>query len=99
MDLCFSPATGPRKNGFDEFFGFHGGGIDYGFHTDPNGKNDLYDNEKPFKTNGYMTDLLMERAIDIIGRDHSQPFFLCIMFNAPHWPWQAPGDSVYALGN
>ncbi len=97
--LGFSPANSPMKNGFDDFFGFHGGGIDYVSHTDPNGNNDLYEKDKPARRKGYMTDLITERAIDFIRRDHTFPFFLCVMFNAPHWPWQAPGDSVYALGD
>ena len=97
--LGFNPKFGPRKNGFDEFFGFNGGGIDYISHTDPFGNNDLYENENLVKKDGYMTDLLMERAIDIIKRPHQNPFFLCITFNAPHSPWQAPGDKAYPLGN
>lgn len=97
--LGFSPAFSPNKNGFDEFFGFHGGGIDYISHTDPNGNNDLYENEEPVVKDGYMTDLLMERTIDIIKRKHTNPFFLSLMFNAPHWPWQGPGDKAYPLGN
>jgi len=36
FDLKFSPL----KHGFDEFFGFNGGGIDYVSHTDPYGNND-----------------------------------------------------------
>jgi len=97
--LGFSPVNSPLKNGFDYFLGFHGGGIDYVSHTDPNGNNDLYEGNKAVRQKGYLTDILAQKAIDIIHRDHSQPFFLGIMFNAPHWPWQAPGDSVYALGN
>src|SRR5258705_10311189 len=97
--LGFSPASNPIKNGFQEFFGFHGGGIDYVSHTDPNGHNDLYQNARPIKEKGYMTDLLLEKAVEIISRDHDRPFFLAMMFNAPHWPWQAPGDNVYPLGN
>jgi arylsulfatase A-like enzyme len=97
--LGFSPEFNPNKNGFDEFFGFHGGGIDYVSHNDPEGNNELYENGRPAKVKGYMTDLLMERAVDIISRHHSTPFFLCLMFNAPHWPWQAPGDEVYPSGN
>jgi arylsulfatase A-like enzyme len=92
--LGFSRSNSPIKNGFHEFFGFHGGGIDYISHTDPNGNNDLYENERPVKEKGYMTDLILERAVEIIGRDHTRPFFLSIMLNSPHWPWQAPGDSV-----
>ncbi len=39
--LGFKPEFNPTRNGFDYFFGFHGGGIDYISHTDPKGKNDL----------------------------------------------------------
>jgi arylsulfatase A-like enzyme len=95
--LGFSPESSPMKNGFDEFFGFHGGSIDYISHTDPDGNSDLYENDKPVVKEGYMTDLLSEKALEILSRPHSKPFFLSFMFNAPHWPWQAPGDSVYPL--
>jgi arylsulfatase A-like enzyme len=97
--LGFSPACSPLKNGYDEFFGFLGGGIDYISHTNPFGKNDLFENDTPVTKDGYMTDLLMERTIGIIRRKHNNPFFLSLMFNAPHWPSQAPGDKVYPLGN
>jgi arylsulfatase A-like enzyme len=97
--LGFKNQNSPQKNGFNEFFGFHGGAIDYVSHTDPNGKNDLYENDRPIRRSGYMTDLITERAVDIINRDHAQPFFLCVTFSAPHWPWQAPGDAAYALGD
>lgn len=96
--LGFLPACNPNKNGFEEFFGFHGGGLDYVSHTDPMGNSDFYENEKPVSKNGYMTDLIMERAVDILNRQHNKPFFLNIMFSAPHWPWQEPGDSVFPHG-
>src|SRR5438045_987532 len=97
--LGFTPQFSPMKNGFDYFFGFHGGGLDYISHTNPSGQNDLFEGDRPVKEKGYLTDLIADKAIDIIHRDHSRPFFLAVTFNAPHWPWQAPGDSVYALGN
>ena len=97
--LGFTAQFSPMKNGFDYFFGFHGGGLDYISHTNPSGQNDLFEGDRPVKEKGYLTDLIADKAIDIIHRDHSRPFFLAVTFNAPHWPWQAPGDSVYALGN
>jgi arylsulfatase A-like enzyme len=45
---------------------------------------------------GYTTDLFTDRAVDIIRRPRSRPLFLSLQYNAPHWPWQAPGDPVYA---
>jgi arylsulfatase A-like enzyme len=96
--LGFTPEFSPLKNGFDEFFGFKGGALDYISHTDILGNNDLYENDTLIKRDGYLTDLLSERALSVINRPHRKPFFLCLMFNAPHWPWQAPGDSVYPKG-
>ena len=90
-DLKYSP----NKNGFDYFFGFNSGGIDYISHTNPKGHSDLYENETPIKKDGYLTDIWAEKAIEIIKDKHAKPFFLSIMFNAPHWPWQAPGDKPY----
>ena len=96
--LGFDPKYSPLKHGFDEFFGFNGGGIDYISHTDPFGNNDLYENDKLVTREGYMTDILTDRAVDIIKKAHNKPFFLCVTFNAPHWPWQAPGDKIYPHG-
>jgi len=93
--LGFSAPFSPNKNGFDEFFGFNGGGIDYISHTDPKGNNDLYENEHFVVKEGYMTDLLRDKTIDILKRKHVQPFFISLMFSAPHWPWQARGDKPY----
>jgi arylsulfatase A-like enzyme len=96
--LGFDPKYSPLKHGFDEFLGFHGGAIDYVSHTDVSGNGDLYENERLIARDGYMTDILTDRAVDIIKRAHTKPFFLCVTFNAPHWPWQAPGDTAYAHG-
>lgn len=93
--LGFKPQFNPLKNGFDYFFGFHGGGIDYISHTDPHGNNDLYENYSSIKKDGYLTDIWADKAIEIIDRPHTKPFFLAIMFNAPHWPWQGPGAKPY----
>lgn len=96
--LGFAPASSPVKNGFDEFFGFNGGGLDYVSHTDPSGQNDLYENETPVRKEGYMTTLIKEKTIEILKRKHTRPFFISLMFNAPHWPWQAEGDTAYPRG-
>jgi len=91
--LGYRPEFGPNKNGFDYFFGYHAGAIDYISHS-----NDLYENEMPIKREGYSTDLWADKTIEIINQKHGKPFFIDVMFNAPHWPWQAPGDKPYPEG-
>lgn len=93
--LGYDPKYSPNKNGFDYFFGFNAGGIDYVSHRNPKGIPDLYENENPVLRNGYLTDIWAEKAVSIITGPHSKPFFLSIQFNAPHWPWQGPGDPAY----
>jgi arylsulfatase A-like enzyme len=93
--LGYLPGFSPMANGFDYFFGFHAGATDYFSHVDQVGKPDLYENDEPIKKQGYITDLFMEKATEIISKSHQKPFLLAITFNAPHWPWQGPGDKPY----
>ncbi|HEX6845507.1 MAG TPA: sulfatase-like hydrolase/transferase [Chitinophagaceae bacterium] len=88
--LGYPSIYSPIRNGFDYFYGFNAGAIDYVAYD-----NELYENEKIIHREGYLTDVWTEKAIEIINQPHSKPYFLCIMFNAPHWPWQAPGDKPY----
>lgn len=83
----------PIRNGFDYFYGFHAGAIDYISHS-----HDLYENETRIERPGYTTDLWADKAVELINKQHSKPFFLTVMFNAPHWPWQVPGDKPYPEG-
>ncbi len=88
--LGFLPQYSPLKNGFDYFYGFHAGALDYITHS-----NDLFENDNPITKEGYATDLWADKTIEIIRNHHTKPFFLALMFNAPHWPWQGPGDKPY----
>ncbi|MGC4017714.1 MAG: sulfatase-like hydrolase/transferase [Luteolibacter sp.] len=100
--LGYSGDVVPTRMGYDEFFGFHGGKLDYFKHTDstqkngtPEGKHDLWEGEKEVFRTGYTTDLFSERAVQFI-RDHAkQPFYLELSYNAPHYStekgvYQAP---------
>jgi arylsulfatase A-like enzyme len=93
--LGFTPASSPVRNGFDGFFGIHAGAADYTSHRAPMAGTDLYENDQAVERPGYLTELLREKAIEVIRQPHQQPFFLALMFNAPHWPWQAPGDAAH----
>ncbi len=93
--LGFQPEVSPNKNGFDYFFGFHSGAMDYISHAGEKLGSDLYENEKSIEVKGYLTDIFKEKVVDFLRRKHTKPYFLSIQFNAPHWPWQGPNDPAY----
>lgn len=84
------------SHGFEEFFGILAGAGDYFAHKNGQGHPDLYENLTPVDRNGYLTDLLTERAVNYIKKSRSAPFFLSLHYTAPHWPWQGPkgGETV-----
>ena len=78
----------PLARGFDEFFGFLGGGHHY-FLADgkdeyrgPLWRGSAPTEEKPV----YLTDDLTDEAAAFIERSADQPFFLLLSYNAPHSP-------------
>jgi arylsulfatase A-like enzyme len=90
------PKFGPLKSGYDHFYGFRGGALDYFSHASERGKDDLWDDDVPIHQVGYLTDLLGSRAVDVVNgyAKSGQPFLVSLHFNAPHWPWEAPGDEA-----
>ena len=86
--LGFRPEWGPNAHGFDEFFGILAGAGDYHLHKNGLGQPDLYENLTPVERNGYLTDLLTDRAVDYIKQHRRAPFYLSLHYTAPHWPWQ-----------
>lgn len=92
------PAYGPLKSGYEHFFGFRGGGVDYYRHTDVTQKEDLWDDDVNVRQAGYLTDLLGDRTVDLVNSfaKAGRPFLLSLHFSAPHWPWEAPGDEAEA---
>ncbi len=81
----------PLNRGFDEFWGYQGGGHDY-FTSNPNGKGYLSPIECNYKTPQpitYITDDKGDECVNFIRRHKEQPFFLFASFNAPHAPMQA----------
>lgn len=86
--LGLRPEWGPNAHGFDEFFGILGGAGDYHLHKNGLGEPDLFENLTPVKRNGYLTDLLTDRAVNYVTRGRSAPFYLSLHYTAPHWPWQ-----------
>ena len=102
--LGWKPEFGPNRHGFDEFFGTLSGAADYFTHRASDGRNgernqpggspDLWQNLAPIERVGYLTDLLSDKAVEIIGRPHTKPFFLSLQYTAPHSPWEGPEDAA-----
>jgi arylsulfatase A-like enzyme len=87
------PDYGPLKSGYDHFWGFRGGALDY-FSHQMFGKADLWDGDTPITEHGYLTDMIGRRTVEIVNAQTatSPPFFVSVHFNSPHWPWEGPGD-------
>src|SRR4249920_731047 len=73
--LGWKPEFGPNRHGFDEFFGVLSGAADYFTHRASDGRNvapaaggspDLWENLAPTERVGYLTDLLSDKAVEII---------------------------------
>ena len=78
----------PNARGFDEFLGFRGGWMDYfDWWVERNGRRETADGR-------YLTDVFTDEAVDFITRHRQDPFLLCMMYNAPHSPLQAPDETV-----
>jgi arylsulfatase A-like enzyme len=92
--LGLLPKFGPLQSGYDHFYGFRGGAVDY--YTHANKKDDLWDDDVQVHQMGYLTDMLGSRAVDVVNgyAKSGRPFLISLHFNAPHWPWEAPGDQA-----
>ena len=99
--LGLAEGSRPEDHGFDEWFGFLAGCIDYYSHIfywgmaggkmDP--VHDLWEQGQEIYDNGkYFTEMITERAVAYIRKavEDGRPFFLYLPYNAPHYPMHAP---------
>lgn len=86
----------PDSRGFDHFYGFLAGAVDYFAHVNPaSGQPDWWRNGQAVSEKGYSTDLFADEAIKLIKkRDTNKPFLLHLAFNAAHGPLQPPEGST-----
>ncbi len=95
------PQFHPLKRGFDEFWGYTGGGHDY-FEWKPDGKgykSPIECNYKIPQPITYITDDKGDECVDFIKRHKNEPFFLFASFNAPHTPMHATAADLELFKN
>lgn len=84
----------PLDRGFEEFFGFLGGGHAY-FPTSGENQNDpILRGRDPVEEREYLTAAFGREAEAFIGRHAAEQFFLLLAFNAVHLPMAAPPEAV-----
>ncbi|MCL6258258.1 sulfatase-like hydrolase/transferase [Aquiflexum sp. TKW24L] len=86
----------PVRRGFDEFWGYLGGGHHY-FKSEENGQGYLRPIISNYKTPQpitYITDDKGDECVDFIKKHKNGPFFLYASFNAPHAPMHALEDDL-----
>jgi arylsulfatase A-like enzyme len=95
--LGSTPETVPNSHGFDYFYGFLDGCVDYYSHRfywgEPKRVNfhDLWRNrDEVFDDGQYLTERIGQEAVQFMGQRRSGPFFLYTAFNAVHYPMHAP---------
>jgi len=91
----------PLKRGFNDFYGFLGGGHHY--FPENFTLNDAYEakneydsykikllrNYERVEEKEYLTDALSREAVSYIEKNKDRPFFIYLAYNAPHTPLQA----------
>jgi arylsulfatase A-like enzyme len=95
--LGHTDATRPNAHGFDYFYGFHNGCVDFYSHRfywgEPRRVNlhDLWRNrEEVFEDGRYLTERITQESVAFIHQNRNNPFLAYVAYNAPHYPMHAP---------
>jgi arylsulfatase A len=88
--LGFKPEFHPNRHGFDYFWGFLAGYIDWYKHIRGDGQPDLWENGTAIRHDGYLGHEVTSRAVAFVEKQAGGPFFLEVTYGAPHWPFQSP---------
>lgn len=92
--LGATPTDHPNKRGFDEFYGFLGGGRSYFPMNNPSEEHMLQQNGKRVEFDGYLTDVLGDRSVSFVEENKETPFLMYLAYNAVHTPMEAKPEDL-----
>ncbi len=92
--LGFNEDDRPNNRGFDEFYGFLAGSRSYFSSEKESAHSMLQQNGNRVEFEGYLTDVLGDRAVAFVEENKEQPFFMYLAFNAVHSPMQAKEEHL-----
>jgi arylsulfatase A-like enzyme len=94
--LGMPPAYRPSRRGFQYFYGFLNGTVDYYTHRSTGGgwrgRAVTFRNDNPIQETGYLPRLLCDDAVRFLQQKHDRPFFLHYATPLPHLPYQVPDE-------
>ena len=90
--LGYEPHFNPMVHGWDAFFGYMGGNVHYFNHKELSDLHVLYRGNLPVYAEGYMSNLITEESVKFIEANKTDPFFLFVSHESPHFPFQGPND-------
>lgn len=91
----YYPRYNPVRHGFDIFRGYVSGNVDFFSHVDQAGTYDWWHDDKTATEPGYVTHLINKHAVRFIEENKGRPFCLYVPHEAPHSPYQGPGDKAF----
>jgi len=87
----------PTHRGFDEFWGLREGSRGYFYNKkndNPNSHHAIEHNETHVHFEGFLTDRITDKAIEMVKSAGQQPFFMFLSYTAPHGPLQAKKEDL-----
>ncbi len=95
--LGYKPEYNPTLHGFDEFYGYVSGNVDFISHRDGIGLYDWWHNRDTSYEKGYVTDLITDHALEFMVKNKDKPFLVYLPHEAPHFPYQGRNDKADRL--
>ncbi|MFY7899642.1 MAG: sulfatase-like hydrolase/transferase [Chitinophagaceae bacterium] len=101
--LGFEKNQHPLQKGFNYYYGFLSGGRSYFYQPSKddkvNSKSAIIENITQVSFDGYLTDVLADKAISFINKQQQKPFFIYWAPNAVHTPMEATQSDLDRFNN